>query len=142
MFHSKGHKLILCVDFNETIGDRTNGIDYLVAKYSLTDVIQDQYGPHNQSTYARGNKCLDYIFVSQNVLSSIQQSAVLLLNYVISVYIDLHTNLLFGRPISPLMSSPSRTLRSSNKKQSSQYIDELHKLMEQHHVFERTRELI
>ena len=82
-FHCKQHKIILCGDFNESIGDNMHGLDLIITKYNLVDAIQYQHGPHNLSTYSRGNKCLDYIFVSQNVTSSIQQSAILPFNYVI-----------------------------------------------------------
>ena len=124
-----------------------NELDLLITKYNLVDVVQYQHGPHNLSTYSRGNKCLDYIFVSQNILPSIQQSAILPFNYAISsdhqaIYVDLDTQSLFGKPVSPLMSPPSRTLRSSNEKQSAQYIETLHRLMEQHNVYGRMRELI
>ena len=82
--HCNKHKIILCGNFNESIGDSTNGLDFLIAKYSLTNISQHQHGPHDESTYARGTKCLNYIFASQNVLPATQQSAILPLNYVIA----------------------------------------------------------
>ena len=126
-YHSRGHKLILCGDFTESIGDNEHGIDLIITKYNLTDVIQYQHGQHQQSTYSRGNKCLDYILVSQNVLPAIQQSAILPFDYVMSsdhrpIYVDFNTSILFGKDISPLMSRPARTLRSSNEKQTAQYV--------------------
>ena len=145
-FHSKGHKLILCGDFNEAIGDNMNGIDYIITKYNLVDAIQYQHGHHNETTYSRGHKCLDYIFVSTNVVPSIQQSAILPLNYVISsdhraVYVDLNMTTLFGKDVSPLMSPPARALRSTNEKQTAIYVEQLHKSMERHSIFDRIREL-
>ena len=120
--HSKGQKLILHGDFNESIGDKANGIDYIITKYNLVDTIQYKHGQHNESTYSRGNKCLDYIFVSQNVLPSIQQSAILPLNYVVSsdhraIYVDLDMTTFFGKDVSPLMFPPARALSSTNDKQ-------------------------
>ena len=146
VFHSNHHKIILCGDFNESIGDNIHGLDSIITKYNLTDAIQHQHGHHTVSTYSRGNKCLDYIFVSQNILPSIQQSAILPFNYVVSsdhraIYVDFNTSILFGKGVSPLLSPPARSLRSSNEKQKAIYIETLSKSMQHHRIFERIQQL-
>ena len=109
---SKQHMIVLCGDFNESIGDDINGLDSLITKHNLTDAVQHLRGSYDCSTYARGSKCLDFIFTSQNVTNSIKQAAILHFNYVISsnhraIYVDLDTSILFGKDVSPLMSPPS-----------------------------------
>ena len=44
--------------------------------------------------------------------------------------------------VSPLMSPPSRTLRSSNEKQTKRYVKILHEMMEHHNLFSRMKELM
>ena len=60
----KGHSIILASDFNKSMGDDPNGLDRLIIKHGLMDLVTYRHGHHNTPTYYRGSKRIDYIFVS------------------------------------------------------------------------------
>jgi Endonuclease/Exonuclease/phosphatase family len=67
-------KVIVCGDFNDTIGDRNQGLTKLCSECGLKDVLFDKHGrgSHEFSTYARGNRCIDYILMDEDLFPSVR----------------------------------------------------------------------
>merc|ERR1712078_589341 len=67
--------IILTGDFNEEISSKNSALTKLIMKFGLIDSIASRYGFDKQiSTYKRGSKCLDYIFVSRTLIDHITYS--------------------------------------------------------------------
>jgi endonuclease/exonuclease/phosphatase family metal-dependent hydrolase len=72
-----GAHIILGGDFNENLGESTDGLSNLVSTCNLTDVHAFFYDiSHEPATYVRGSKRLDYVFVSEGVLPFVQSSGI------------------------------------------------------------------
>jgi hypothetical protein len=64
-----GAHIILGGDFNENLGETTDGLNHLVSRCNLTDVHAFFHDITTEpSTYVRGSKRLDSVFVSEGVL--------------------------------------------------------------------------
>ena len=92
---NKGHSIVLAGDFNTTVGEQPFGLDMILNKYSLIDSIQYLHGEYECSTYARGTKCIDYIFASTDLLPAIKGGGIPLLDAITSsdhhaIFIDVH----------------------------------------------------
>jgi hypothetical protein len=61
---NKDKDIILTGDFNELVGDGPRGMSTVLSAGNLTDVHGHQYGTVNITTYTRGVKRLDYVFVT------------------------------------------------------------------------------
>jgi hypothetical protein len=56
--------IILTGDFNEVVGDDPNGMAKVLIAGNLTDAHSNQHGTVDITTYTRGTKGLDYVFVT------------------------------------------------------------------------------
>jgi hypothetical protein len=65
---------ILTGDFNEIVGDDYNGMEKVVLSGNLTDVHSNQHGTVDITTYTRGSKRLDYVFVTPRLVDHILRS--------------------------------------------------------------------
>ena len=142
----KNHSSILAGDFNDSIGDDTSNIDPIIIKHNLTDSIAHRHGPYNTTTYSRGSKCLDYIFVSQDLLPLIQQSGILPFDCIFNsdhraVYVDINPSILLGSEVSALWSPASRRLHSRNVDLRDEYHKHLYQSLSNHNVFNRANKL-
>lgn len=143
--HSQGHHILLCGDFNESLGDNLHGLDKIYHKYNLCDAVDLLHDQTNVPTYSRGTKRLDYIFVSPSLRSAVKRSGIAPFDTVYisdhrAVFVDLDLTAVGANTIS--LAPPSmRLLHSSNTKHRSIYIDHLHRLLTHHRVFHRVRSL-
>jgi hypothetical protein len=59
------HGIILLIDANEEIGQKPGGLGEVLAQNGLYDIMANQHFSETYPpTYARGTKCIDYIFGS------------------------------------------------------------------------------
>jgi hypothetical protein len=75
---TKGYDIILMLNANEAMGDRTNKLGTLVGKHELEDLIFKNHKNHDiPSTYARGSKRIDFIFGTRRVANNCHESGIL-----------------------------------------------------------------
>lgn len=67
-------KVIVCGDFNDIIGEHNRGLTKLCSECKLKDVIFGKHGRGSNefSTYARGNRCIDYILMDEDLIPATQ----------------------------------------------------------------------
>ena len=140
-----GNSIVLAGDFNESLGDG-DGLDRIVIKHGLLDCIAHRHGPYTTTTYSRGSKCLDYIFVSDDIASSIQRCGILPFDEIFTsdhraIYLDLDPKTAVGTDLSPLWSPASRRLHSKNTDLRDKYIGHLTTMLTSHNVFNRIARL-
>jgi endonuclease/exonuclease/phosphatase family metal-dependent hydrolase len=66
--------IILTGDFNELVGDDPRGMSTVLSAGELTDAHEHQHGTIGITTYTRGVKRLDYIFVTPRLVEHILRS--------------------------------------------------------------------
>jgi endonuclease/exonuclease/phosphatase family metal-dependent hydrolase len=117
-----GTELILLGDFNETLGESFHGLDALINKYALLDLMPYHHGIDGEvETYARGSKRLDYAFGTQILAESIVRIGYTPYNFVITsdhhgLFIDFNAESFMGGDPSQLMSHALRGIKSSDPK--------------------------
>jgi endonuclease/exonuclease/phosphatase family metal-dependent hydrolase len=71
---SKDKDIILTGDFNELVGDDPRGMSTVLSAGDLIDAHGHQHGEINITTYTRGVKQLDYVFVTPRMTEHILRS--------------------------------------------------------------------
>jgi hypothetical protein len=66
--------IILTGDFNELVGDDPRGMLKVLSEGDLTDAHEQQHGTVYITTYTRGVKSLDYVFVTPRLVKHILQN--------------------------------------------------------------------
>ena len=143
---NSGNSIVLAGDFNESLGDDAHGLDRIVIKHQLTDSVAHRHGPYTTTTYSRGSKCLDYIFVSHDLLPSVQRCGILPFDEIFTsdhraVFLDLDPRKSIGTELSPLWSPASRRLHSRNMELRNEYISHLTGMFHDHNIFHRAEKL-
>ena len=68
----QGHKVNVCGDFNETIGERPEGLTRLCSECGLIDAFRHMHGMEPEfATYNRGTKVIDYILMDPDLVDSV-----------------------------------------------------------------------
>jgi hypothetical protein len=136
-------EIILLGDFNETLGESFHGLDALINKYALLDLLPYHHGIDGEiETYSRGCKQLDYAFGTQILAESIVRVGYTPYNFVITsdhrgLFIDFNADsFLRGNP-SQLMSHALRGIKSSDPKKCRQYVTAVNKYLSDHKVYDR-----
>jgi hypothetical protein len=66
--------IILAGDINEMVGDDPNGMAKVLLTGNLTDAHSNQHGMVDITTYTRGTKRLDYVFITPRLVDHILRS--------------------------------------------------------------------
>jgi hypothetical protein len=70
----KDKDIISTGEFNKLIGDDPRGMSKVLSEGELTDAHKDQHGPVDITTYTRGVKRLDYVFITPRLVEHILRS--------------------------------------------------------------------
>jgi hypothetical protein len=140
---------LVCVgDFNDTIGEHNQGLTKLCSECMLQDVVFENHGYGSQefTTYKRGNRCIDYMLVDQQLMSTVRASGYEPFNIRIlgdhrGIYVDFHTRELFGSNTIPLPPIALRDYCSKNIHQTAAFIQDAHEHLEDHAWFSQIQEL-
>ena len=143
-----GRSIILAGDFNESLGDDPAGISWIVVECNLIDPISDRHGSPQFTTYQRGQKVLDYMLVTPDLLASTIRNcgfepfqANIFSNHW-GVYIDFSMGHLFGKKIHPLHPPALRDISSKKVHQIVPYWNEKYKyLLLNHHWYDAIKDI-
>ena len=118
----------------------------ILNKHSLVDSIQYLHGQYKCSTYARGTKCIDYIFISTDILPALKRGGIPPIESVISsdhraVFIDVHIQSCLDSDLSCLLRPPQHSLHSTHQRNRSLYVSNLYAALQQHKIFDRISRL-
>jgi exonuclease III len=142
----KGFAIILLGDFNEAFGSDPDGMVKIAMDNDLVNVMETWNSNSLPATYARGNKCIDYVLASPDILPAIVSAGYEPFNEKFhtdhrAYFIDFDTTLLFGSTTQHLSSLEPRIMSSTNITQVTQYIRKKYELLEQHNAFSRSQQL-
>ena len=146
-YHTQGIEILLLGDFNETLGDSAQGLDSIVNKYGLLDLLPYHHGLEDEiETQSRGTKRLDYAFGTPLIAESIVRIGLTPYNFILAsdhrgLFIDFRVDSFLGGDPNPLMSPALRGIRSTNPKQCRKYVQAVTDYLASHHVITRAAEL-
>ena len=141
-----GHSIVLAGDFNESLGDDPDGMSQLVSECQLFDLIADKHGPMQFTTYQRGQKVLDYMLVTQDLLGSVRSCGYEPFHANIfsdhrGTFIDFSTGHLFGQQVQPLAPQAIRDISSTKPHQIGPYWTEKHKYLQERNWYEAVKDI-
>ena len=130
-YHRSGTEILLMGDFNETLGASNRGLDSIINKFNLLDLLPYHHGMEGEiETYSRGTKRLDCAFGTQELAESIVRIGLTPYNFVVSsdhrgLFIDFDVDAFLGGDPSHLMSPAIRGIKSNSPKQCRKYVEAL-----------------
>jgi hypothetical protein len=134
-------------DFNEDIGQEADGMISVMQSVGLIDIMRQQHPLHLPATYARGQKCLDYVLGTAAVAAAVRKAGYEPFNARYTTdhrpyFVDFSVTELFGHPTQPLSKLEPRVLKSNNLHQVTAYVRKKYDLLERHNVFRRIDRLL
>jgi hypothetical protein len=143
----EGDEIILTGDFNEALGDETDGISKLCSSFNLVDLMFSLHKSRQIPTYARGKKRLDYALATPFAASTIVAGGYEPFNHHLAsdhraFFLDFDEAALFGSQSPRLTYIQRRDLHAKNPKEVTKYLEAKHNMMEAHNIFERIQRLI
>jgi hypothetical protein len=143
----EGDEIILTGDFNEALGDESDGISKLCSSFNLVDLMFSLHESRQIPTYARGKKRLDYALATPFAASTVVMGGYKPFHHRLAsdhrtFFLDFDKAALFGSQ-SPCLTSIQRCdLYAKNPKEVTKYLEAKHDLMEAHNIFECIQRLI
>ncbi|OEU17034.1 hypothetical protein FRACYDRAFT_239635 [Fragilariopsis cylindrus CCMP1102] len=137
--------IILTGDFNELIGDDPNGMVKVISAGGLTDAHSHQHGVVDISTYTRGVKRLDYVFVTPRLVEHILRSGYEPFHTRIAsdhrgYFVDFALAGFLDRQLPSIFSASSRAIRGSHPSNITKYIKHLHEYFIENDMYRRVKE--
>ena len=116
---SQGEEIILVGDFNETLGEDTDGIATIANSCGLGNIMSARHSRQPPATFAGGRQCIDYGFESFHVIQSIrkcgyEQFSARFPTDHRAYFFDFDTDKLFGTRTPGLATHAKRILKSNN----------------------------
>jgi len=108
--------------------DHDGSLASLVTTLGLVDVLQEQHREEIPSTYTRGKRRLDYVFVTPNVMVSVERSCMLPFHTIFGgdhrpILIDFDARQLFGDDSYEVHRPQSRGLTLRDPRTVDKYLD-------------------
>jgi hypothetical protein len=137
--------IILTGDFNELVGDDPNGMAKVLAAGNLTDAHEQQHGTVNISTYTRGSKRLDYVFVTPRLVDHILRSGYESFHARIAsdhrgYFVDFALAGFLDRQLPSIFASSSRAIRGTHPSNITKYVEYLDEYLEERDIYRRVKE--
>jgi exonuclease III len=138
----RGEELILVGDFNEAIGEEADGMISLVQGLGLIDLMGARHNTSLPTTYARGRRCIDYGFATENVRAALEKCGYESFSHRFhsdhrAYFFDFKIRRLFGTNIQPLSKFEPRLLYSTNAKTVTRYLRKMHSIMTSCNAYNR-----
>jgi exonuclease III len=120
--------IILTGDFNEMVGDDSNGMAKVLSAGNLTDAHSNQHGIVDITTYTRGTKRLDYVFVTPRLVDRIIRSGYESFHARIAsdhreYFVDFSLAGFLDRQLPSIFSASSRAIRGTHPSNITKYVE-------------------
>jgi hypothetical protein len=137
--------IILTGDFNELVGDDPKGIAKVLAAGDLTDAHSHQHGILNITTYTRGTKRLDYVFVTPRLVDHILRSGYESFHARITsdhrgYFVDFALAGFLDRQLPSILSASSRAIRGNHPSNITKYVEYLDDYLEERDIYRKVKE--
>jgi flagellar hook protein FlgE len=137
--------IILTGDFNELVGDDPRGMAKVLAAGNLTDAHDHQHGTVEISTYTRGTKRLDYVFVTPRLVDHILRSGYESFHARIAsdhrgYFVDFALAGFLDRQLPAIFSASSRAIRGTHPSNITKYVEYLDEYLEERDIYRKVKE--
>jgi hypothetical protein len=137
--------IILTGDFNELVGEDPRGMTKVLTEGNLTDAHDYQHGNVDISTYTRGVKRLDYVFVTPRLVEHILRSGYEPFHARIpsdhrGYFVDFDLAGFLDRQLPSIFSSTSRAIRGAHPSNITKYTEYLNEYLEERDIFRKAKE--
>jgi exonuclease III len=142
----EGDELILLGDFNEALGDESNGISKICGAIGMVDIMHSLHDSHQVATYARGRKRLDYALATPRTAKTITYGGYEPFNHRFvsdhrAFFLDFDEAALFGSESPSLPPLHKRDLHAKSPKEVTKYLEAKYDLLAQRNLFNQVTEL-
>jgi hypothetical protein len=137
--------IILTGDFNELVGEDPKGMAKVLAAGDLTDAHEHQHGTVDISTYTRGTKRLDYVFVTPRLVDHILRSGYESFHARIAsdhrgYFVDFALAGFLDRQLPSIFASSSRAIRGTHPSNITKYVEYLDEYLEERDMYRKVKE--
>jgi hypothetical protein len=137
--------IILTGDFNELVGDDPRGMSKVLSEGDLTDAHEHQHGTVDITTYTRGVKRLDYVFVTPRLVKHILRSGYESFHARISsdhrgYFVDFDLAGFLDRQLPSIFSASSRAIRGTHPSNITKYTEYLNGYLEERDIYRKAKE--
>jgi hypothetical protein len=137
--------IILTGDFNELVGGDLNGMAKVLSTGGLTDVHSHQHGEVDITTYTRGTKRLDYVFVTPRLVDHILRSGYESFHARIAsdhrgYFVDFALAGCLDRQLPSIFASSTRAIRGTHPSNITKYVEYLDKYLEERDTYRKAKE--
>jgi hypothetical protein len=145
---ARGHQIILAGDFNEHILDNNISLQQISQQCQLLDIWKQKFPRHEEpSTYIRGSKHIDYTLISRELSSAVAAVGYKPFHFTSAtnhrgIFIDFHTDKLFGNTTNILFNTNSHHLNSKYPLGRKTYIQAASDHANEQNLFKRLQNLI
>jgi hypothetical protein len=142
-----GHEIILMIDTNEEIGHKPGGINAVVSKSGLHDIIARQHPADKYpNTYARGSSRIDYIFGTEGILQHCKSSGILPFGSGYpsdhrAVFIKVDLSGVLSTQVQTVESMTSRLISSATPRERETFLQTVHKHYKAQNLYQRLAKL-
>ena len=139
------HSIILFIDANESRHGREGSIPTFLQATGLTDILYGKFATDTHqppATYKRGTNCIDYAFVTPEVIPFIKACGYTAFDEVTpsdhrGIFLDIDLQSLLRCSPSPIESPDTRILSSTNPRNLRCYKAHLYKYLDDHNWYQR-----
>ena len=137
--------IILTGDFNELVGDESNGMAKVLSAGGLTDAHSHQHGIVDITTYTRGTKRLDYVFVTPRLVDHILRSGYEPFHARIAsdhrgYFVDFALEGFLDRQLPSIFSASSRAIRGTHPSNITKYVEYLDGFLKERDIYRKVKE--
>ena len=138
---NQGHDIILGGDFNESLEDKHSGILSLMTSHRLSDPFLHRYPYHsNFGTHIHGKRRIDYVFVTERILSSVTAIGYGPFDFISSsdhrpIFLELNSNVLFGTTHINLQQPSTRGVKTSDPIMVRRFVEITYQQLQRSQVF-------
>ncbi|OEU09351.1 hypothetical protein FRACYDRAFT_248200 [Fragilariopsis cylindrus CCMP1102] len=142
---SEDKDIILTGDFNELVGDDPNGMVKVLSAGGLTDAHSYQHGIIDITTYTRGVKRLDYVFVTPRLVEHIIRSGYEPFHARIAsdhrgYFVDFALAGFLDRQLPSIFSATSRAIRGTHPSNITKYVEYLDDFLKEKDIYRKVKE--
>jgi hypothetical protein len=144
---TQGYDILLMIDTNEDVGSSPGGMSSVIASAGLFNPIQARHqADRYPNTFARGTKCIDFIYGTENVKQHCVASGILPFGYgypsdhrAIFAHIDISK--ILATEVHPSESCPTRGLIAVTPKEREKFMEELDLHYQSQNLYQRLQDL-
>jgi len=137
--------IILTGDFNELVGDDSKGMSKVLSAGGLTDAHSHQHGIVDITTYTRGTKRLDYVFVTPRLVDHILRSGYEPFHARIpsdhrGYFVDFDLAGFLDRQLPSIFTASSRAIRGTHPSNITKYVEYLDEYLKERDMYRKVKE--